>query len=295
MALILYSGGLDSLIMDTMAKSQGIPVQRVFFNIGQPNIVKELCAIERLIAGGMKIDVREIDWLQNAEAVTKEGSASGDIYIPGRNLVLATLGASIYLPDEVWLGALYGETHDSATDKNDRFREMTGETLSYVLSPFQPTGVKIRFPLAERMWNKLSAAHWALNNGLTPQQMVDSSSCLKADGGAHGKCGECIVCLRRWGLFTILQHTSGQQFPEHFITHPLKSEANQRVLISMLTKGYYERARCAEVLPALPIYANARGIGLVNLLYEIGVDPEQLTDTAEELLHPFWSVRSISA
>lgn len=284
--VILYSGGLDSLIMDTLAKHEGHEITRVFFNIGQPNLEKELRALEISTNAGRDVRRRNVDWLGLANGpMGKAGSASGNIYIPGRNLVLASLAACIYLPDEIWLGALHGETHAGATDKNYPFRNHATDILSYTLSPFKSDGVKLVYPLAERGWNKLDAARWALTEGgLSPKDLTDSSSCLNA--GEHWrKCGECVVCLRRWGLFTILGKELNVSFDETFDHHPLTCPDNRVALRQMLTGDYYDEARMAEVVPALPIYAEQCAVSVEWLITSmLGASLPELNDGARRML-----------
>lgn len=235
---ILFSGGLDSLIMKRWAevKYPNAEVVCVFYDIGQEYLEKELAALPDYVIQ------RKLDWLGGSSGESKEGSSSGNIYIPGRNLVLATNVACAFLPDQIWMGALLGETHDTATDKNWTFLSMASETLSYVLSPFKPSGVTVHFPLAEGGLNKLTATQWALENGVSKEAIVNSSSCLS---GEAGKCGHCVVCFRRWGIFKQLG------LHEDYNVHPLSVEANQKIIEEMRNGDYYDEHRKMEILPAL--------------------------------------------
>jgi 7-cyano-7-deazaguanine synthase in queuosine biosynthesis len=237
--VILYSGGLDSLIMKRYAevKHPDAEVLCVFYDIGQEYLEKEKAALPDFVIQ------RKLDWLgAGVSAQSKDGSTSGGIYIPGRNLVLATLVACADLPDQIWMGALLGETVPHGTDKNWEFIERTNETLAYVLSPFHPTGPKIHFPLAEAGFNKLTATAWALTNGVSEQEVLDSSSCLS---GESGKCGHCVVCFRRWGIFTQLG------LHEDYNVDPLSVPENQKIIYEMLYGDYYDENRKVEILPAL--------------------------------------------
>lgn len=211
----------------------------VFYDLGQEYNYKERAALPDFV------HQLNLDWLglDGDKPKAKDASSSGDIYIPGRNLVLASMIACKYLPDQVWLGALQGEVHDSATDKNWEFLQRTSDTLSYVLKPFLPSGVKISFPLAEAGFNKFTATKWALENGVSPNEITDSSSCLS---GEPGKCGKCVVCFRRWGIFTQLG------LHEDYNVHPLECEENEKVAAEMLYGTYYDNHRQQEIVPALP-------------------------------------------
>lgn len=239
--VILYSGGLDSYLMYRYACFLGSSdtVTNVWYDIGQPYNFKERQAIQAL---GLPVDIKQVDWLSESNRASgKEGSASGDIYIPGRNLVLASLAACQYTPDEVWLGALEGEIHDRATDKNFQFRDKTSELLSYVLSPFVPS-VRLSFPFAEQHWSKLDIVRLALSEwGVTKEELLVTSSCLS---GEHGNCGSCVVCLRRWGIFTQLG------LEELYNRDPLQTAELRTLVTAMLQGQHYDDTRKQEILGA---------------------------------------------
>jgi len=237
--LILYSGGLDSLIMKRYAEVNypDASVTCVFYNIGQAYAHKEIAALPDYVVQ------RELPWLDGAGTASKEGSASGDIYIPGRNMLLATAAACMYLPDEIWMGALQGEMHDNATDKNFAFLARMNDALGYVLSPFKKN-VRVRFPLAEAEMNKLRAVEWALAHGVSETTIKASSSCLS---GEDGNCGKCVVCLRRWGIFRQLGIPE-----EQYNVNPLYTQELHDLAHAMVEGDHYDEDRKSEILPALP-------------------------------------------
>ena len=167
--LILYSGGLDSKIMELYAKINhpNDEIKKVWFDIGQEYSEKEMKCLDS------DVDIRKIDYLKDFKCVGKEGNPCGNIMIPGRNAVLALLGASIYLPDEIWLGALCGETHKEATDKNYEFLEKFNTFVNYVLSPYTKKEIKLRFPLADAGFGKLDSVKWALENGYSDSLSIE--------------------------------------------------------------------------------------------------------------------------
>lgn len=240
---ILYSGGLDSLIMKRLVEVNfpDAEVRCLWFDIGQEYSEKEEAALPDFV------EKRKVDWLSDKEKlISKEDSKSGSIIIPGRNAVLATLAASITLPDEIWMGALLGETHKGSTDKNYTFLNHINEMLNYVHSPYKD-GIYVRFPLADMGFGKFEAVEWGLNNGITPETMLKTSSCLS---GEHGNCGKCVVCLRRWGIFDQFD------FGEEYNIHPLKHKPNIEIIKEML-KGeigqpcHYDLYRRREIMPTI--------------------------------------------
>lgn len=228
--LILYSGGLDSLIMDRFAKVNypEYNIKKVWFNIGQEYNYKEKRSLPN------DVEIRHVDW--NASGYIKDTvSKDGNIFIPGRNAVLIMLAASIYTPDQIWLGALQGETHKKATDKNWKFLKLINKCISYTYSPFK--NIEVHFPLAEYNLNKKTAVEWALNNGITQKQILNTSSCLSS---VDGHCGECVVCLRRWGIFGQLG------FKEPYIIEPLSTKFSIEYCLSLYEK---EKSRRDEIVP----------------------------------------------
>ncbi|MGZ4849781.1 MAG: 7-cyano-7-deazaguanine synthase [Candidatus Bathyarchaeia archaeon] len=241
---ILYSGGLDSLIMKRYAEVYypNAQIDLVWYNIGQEYNSKEYLALPS------SAKIRTVQWLDD-DTLTVEKENTQNIMIPGRNMALAVLAACQFLPDEIWLGALMGEVHEEATDKNWDFLFEVNNLLSYVLAPYGKNP-EVKFPLAEAGMGKLESVQWFLENGGTKEQVLNSSSCLS--GGVHKNCGQCIVCLRRWGIFYQLG------IEEEYEKHPVwnMSEPNKKMVCEML-KGelgeecHYDEYRRREIIPAL--------------------------------------------
>jgi 7-cyano-7-deazaguanine synthase in queuosine biosynthesis len=248
--VILYSGGLDSVIMDHYAREKhpDASITKVYFDLGHEYNWKEKMSLPE------DVIVHNMTWFQ-ARGHDKDGINSGSIFIPGRNLLFAVTAACKYLPDEIWLGSLQGEIHDHATDKNYKFRDETSDLLSYVLSPFLDN-VKIRFPLAEAGFGKLEATRWALQHGLS-HLVIKSSSCMDP---VYHACGKCVVCARRWGIFKRLQN-EGYTIPmDAFAFDPVWAEENRKMFCEMLSaelgmvESHYDQYRRAEIVPALKLY-----------------------------------------
>ena len=246
---ILYSGGLDSFIMKKLAESQGFETNLIHFDIGQGYSQKETDAINN---SGYDVEVRKVDWLRPQQELSgKQENNSGNIFIPGRNLVLATLAASITLSDEIWMGGLKGEDHAGATDKNRNFINKTNETWSYVYSPFD-TVPKLVFPLVDQMWGKFEAVQWLYENGhATKEEILSTSSCLS--DSKEKNCGHCVVCARRKYIFKQLG------FEEEYAQDPLTGKDNLNMIIEMLktpkdakdSDVHYDIWRRREIIPGL--------------------------------------------
>lgn len=252
--VILYSGGLDSLIMRRYAEVMhpSAKITLVYFDIGHGYNYKEIAQLPSDVV------VKKIDWLQGTTGIGKEGNAAGNVYIPGRNLMFVTAAACMYTPDEIWLGSLCGEEHREATDKNEMFRSLVNTTFQYVLSPYHiPT---VKFPFVEIGYGKLDVTEWALNHGITADQIVKSSSCMSSEPGA---CGECIVCARRWGIFSQLG------LVEEYRVHPLQSSAAKKHMAAVLADSgkHYDNHRKEEFL--YPVQIAYRTTDLETILRKL--------------------------
>lgn len=250
--VILYSGGLDSFIMKKLAEAKYPSLELILahFDIGQAYSNKESNAIKN---SGFDVDIRKVEWLSTGQKLEgKEGSNSGNIIIPGRNMILSSLAASIYSPDEVWMGGLKGEDHEQSTDKNQEFINRSNTLWSYVYSPFERVP-KLVFPLIDEMWGKFEAVEWVYKNGhATQEEILRTSSCLS---GEDGNCGHCVVCARRKYIFKQLG------FEEQYNQDPLTGENNLKMFIKMLETPidapddhslyHYDKWRRREIVPGL--------------------------------------------
>jgi len=250
--VILYSGGMDSLAMLELAKENHKDDEIVLchYDIGQPYAAKEMLSIKN---STKKVDIRKVDWIRDDSGVVakKSNPNAGRIFIPGRNLVLATMAASAYLPDEIWMGGLKGEDNPGATDKNKEFVDRTNETMAYVFRPFSPVP-KLVFPLVDKLWGKYNTAEYLFNK-VGPEAILKTSSCLS---DTEGNCGTCITCLKRNYMFKQLG------FEEKYEKHAMTDKNNVTMAIEMLKTdhddktAHYDKYRLQEIVPGLYIEYN---------------------------------------
>lgn len=240
---ILFSGGLDSAIMKRYAelKYPEATIDLLYVDLGHDYAYKELATLPE------STPIIKFDLPSAKNPQGKEGSNSGNIIIPGRNLLLAIIAACTNMPDEIWMGALMGEIHDGSTDKNIPFRNKLNDVLTYVFSPFEKQP-KLVFPFVDDNMGKLEITIWALQNGFSPTQLMETSSCLS---GESGRCGTCVVCARRWGIFKQLG------FEEKYNSHPVFSkDAPVDMYIEMMNGElgkicHYDKFRRDEIVPAV--------------------------------------------
>lgn len=246
--VILYSGGLDSYLMYRYAihthKSIQTQIQCVHFDIGQPNAHKEFAAMNKLGVPYTHFDITSPSL--KLDPVSKEGSASSSIFIPGRNAMFVQMAATTLYPmDEIWLGALEGETHDNATDKNETFCEHMNTLLDYVFSPF-PIVPKLVYPFynGNVSYSKADILQKAVVNwGVEESEILQTSSCLAKDADTINKpCGECVVCVRRWGIF------SDAGIKEEYVIDPWDSLKALGVMKATLENKSYPSSRYKEII-----------------------------------------------
>jgi queuosine biosynthesis protein QueC len=212
---ISYSGGMDSLILMhlflTSPEYANADLSCIYWSHGH----KQDAAEQHHLPG--PVEVRRCDWL-NLDVdggLHGKADANAPIYIPGRNLAFAVLTACQELPDELWIGALANEQHALSTDKNAFFCYTSSVTISHALSPFLPSGVRVRCPLAERGFDKGKAAQWAVDTGMPVEMLAKTWSCrCDHHPGTNPAlpCGNCDQCIRRFAIFTMLGKPDAERY-----------------------------------------------------------------------------------
>lgn len=177
-AALLYTGGMDSLMLATL-RPDAVPV---YVMIGSPYENAELDTMFELYQrGGPKPTILHGPQLQAPHA---------DGHIVHRNLALITTVAAGTGADEILLGAVKGE---ASPDKSARFLRATSRALS--ASEHRP--VRVHAPLKRR--TKTDAVVDYLIAGGSVRLLKSTRSCY--DPHAE-RCGRCQACFRRWVAFT---------------------------------------------------------------------------------------------
>lgn len=224
--VILYSSGLDSFIMKSLAQKTypEAEIVCIYYKHGADSEKQELKLLPEYV------DIRTIDWLNDrCRPVAKKTSPFvGPIYIPGRNMVFACLAASQELPDQIWMGTLYDECVPTATDKNEPFRQGVSDLISYVLSPFIDS-CDVVFPFVDRKWSKVDAVRWALDNGVPQKDILETVSCSFHDGEMG--CGVCFQCLKR----RLVMLNCGIDVVESY-TDPMTNDFGREVISGIVAK-----------------------------------------------------------
>jgi len=181
---VLFSGGLDSTVLATIAARAGRLAAAAFVDYGQPAVEQEREAAQRWCGrnGSRLVELRAA--FPAAAALANGVGASGPRVIPCRNLILIALAASS-APEigarEVWYGAS-GADQASYPDCRPEF----AAALSVVLA--LDGGVVVRAPLVGMLRSEVRALAVALQ-----VVIADTWSCYepRQDGT---QCGECDSC-----------------------------------------------------------------------------------------------------
>lgn len=241
---IMMSGGLDSFISYYFAKIEGYEPIPIWVDIGQPYKLKELNSLARFDFETKKI-VCNVLREEFGNLPTVESWI-----IPGRNLLFATIGAMF--GDKVWICALMGEQHEFAKehDKSLRFYKDTSRLLTYVFNIARPETV-VETPF--RSMNKTDIVAWALDHGITKEQLKSTSSCYD---GKKGNCGKCGTCFKRWLAF------KNNGIDETYESNPWENEYARRTSIDMDEASekndfsHYDLPRVIATMSALRMVVN---------------------------------------
>lgn len=185
-SVVLLSGGIDSATCLWMARALG-PVTALTVNYGQHaaeierRISISLCS--KIKASHRHLEIQEVSSL-SMSAITGSGDAgiAANAVVPGRNAVLASLGAALASKleaDAVWIGC-------NKTDA-DNFPDCSNEFLS-ALSKSLEVGysVQLRYPLVGS--TKTEVVRKAFDLGVP---VGATSSCYY--GTSCGKCSACKI------------------------------------------------------------------------------------------------------
>lgn len=200
--VICYSGGLDSLLMKKYAEFNypDSKITTLFIDHGQEAVEQEMKALPE------HVQIKKMDWLgEDIKPVAKKSMPlAGPIYIPGRNMVFAAMAAAFYCPNEIWMGVLFDEDNERATDKNTEFRQKMSATLGHVMSPFVED-CKLVFPFAQMGMTKFDAIAYCFAKGLvTKEELLATTSCWHNTGKPCGKCLQCVkraLIFRNFGIY----------------------------------------------------------------------------------------------
>ncbi len=204
-AVVLLSGGLDSAVMTGMALRNGAEVWPLFVRQGLIWERGELAATRNFLAGLKKsfprqlrpLSVSRMDapknfsarWAVDADVEPPDVTAPDEtVYLPGRNLALLTVAASLARAvgvGRLQLGILAGNPFPDAKMAFFRAFENAAERA-------MEWRVRVETPLARMRKTEVLIR----GEGLKLERTL---SCIRPVGRIH--CGACAKCAERWNAF----------------------------------------------------------------------------------------------
>lgn len=241
--VILMSGGMDSYVAYHYAvKEKSYDPEEILalhFEIGQPYAHKEREAMETF---DFPIKTINIDLIRE-EFDNVPSHEHGSQVIPGRNMIFATIAGSF--GKRIWLTALKGERHQFMKDKSKKFyRDMT-DLMTYVFSDSREETI-LETPFSHM--TKSDVINWALDNGLTVDDLRDTSTCYHEE---YDKCGICSTCVKRWIAFYNNDITEDYENPPYLSDYA--KEYRQKLIEAKEKEDYshYCKERIETDLPVL--------------------------------------------
>ena len=224
--VIMYSGGLDSLIAYHYANSKKLSPLCLHLNMGQPYAEKELASINRKSEWHPPVCVLSITDLYPLISTRLTNQI-----IPSRNVLLAVIGSM--LAPRVWINALDGEQNGKEHDKSPKFYDDASSLLTFTNDFFQPTSV-IESPFT--CMSKGEVIKWALAYGIPTDVLINTSSCYD---DTEMKCGKCLTCVKRYLAF--LENDIDEP---GYLVDPLKTDyfhELSREIPAAIERGDYSR------------------------------------------------------
>lgn len=170
--VLLYSGGMDSWIIDKLYK----PDVKLFIDVKTPSSIEERKRLPK------DVIIKDFDL---SEYEVKKGSH----LLPLRNLILAELGS--FYGDEICIGSIGGSVH---YDNNEKFRKDTEDLLNYLYSENNTKKIKIVLPYMNTTKEELIKMYKEQGGNLE-EAFNSSFSCYEPVDGKE--CGKCISCKQK--------------------------------------------------------------------------------------------------
>jgi 7-cyano-7-deazaguanine synthase len=204
-AIVLLSGGMDSLVSTAIAKRDGYDVAALHLNYGQRTEARELQSYERItahyhITEKLVVDVTHLSRIGGSSLTdTKIDVSSADLnnphiptsYVPFRNaniLAIAVSWAEVIHAEKIFIGAVE-EDSSGYPDCRAEFYEAFNTMIKLGTKP--TTHIKIITPV-------ITLKKWEIIDlGMKLEAPFEYSwSCYKENEVACGVCDSCALRLR---------------------------------------------------------------------------------------------------
>ena len=213
--VLLYSGGMDSLIIDHLLKPD------VLLNISMNSAYDER---ER-----ESFPDKEIVFLDNV--INLRQYERDDAIIPNRNAHLVLLAS--HYGETIWLGSVHG---DRSFDKDEAFYGHMETLLNHMWQEQHWTEERnftISSPFKDR--TKTDLVDEYLLKGGTAEELLQSYSCYE---GEEKHCGHCKACFRKW---VALENNAIITSDGYFKENPWDAPWLDEVLLQIFNGGYRGR------------------------------------------------------
>lgn len=182
--VVLLSGGLDSVVLATVARQAGDLAAAVFVDYGQPAVEQERRA-SALWCGRNKTRLVALAGAVPAVGVLAAGvGAAGPRVVPCRNLILLSLAAGVAAElgaSEIWYGATAGD-QAAYPDCRPEFAAALSDVLGLEV------GISVHMPLSGMRRSDVLALARALDIDVS-----ETWSCYQPTAGGQ-PCGACNSC-----------------------------------------------------------------------------------------------------
>lgn len=215
-ALVVLSGGQDSVTCLGIAMSEGYHIHCISFEYGQKHAVELECA--RKVCDEFGASLRIVDLSFLAQLVTSALTSDGDVnqpheyktdlpasFVPNRNALFLTV-AHAYA-QEVGADVIYTGVCQTDYSGYPDCREQFIKALQFTLNLGAEASIEIKTPLMY----KTKAETFALAQvcGMLEVVIEDTHTCYNGDrehrhpwGYGCGECGACKLRAKGWGEFT---------------------------------------------------------------------------------------------
>lgn len=193
--VLLYSGGMDSWLIDHIIKPDVILFVRIHTANNEMEYQKLLELLDKGKVKANKLKVVDYD-------LSEYERPSQNYYLPLRNLHFVTLAA--HYGNEIYLGATGSSTH---YDKNMIFAEKSADIISYLLSETNEGPVTIKLPFKDT--TKTELLKQFIDNGGSIEDAYESTvSCYTPIDDKP--CMSCTSCMSKFAAF----YNNGYKFDD---------------------------------------------------------------------------------
>lgn len=204
-AVVLLSGGLDSLVTLALALHKGKEVYPLGFYYGQ-RATRELRYAVLQVAHYQNVYPELIHDIKHMSIVMsdviscdmtnhRDGAEIKDPYVPNRNAIMCSLGAA-YAESigaaELWMGLITADEENEVSIALEDASEEFVLRMNYLLELSMRDPVKLVAPLVKMKKHEVITLGRKMK---APMSM--SWSCYQPEDGTHSPCGKCSACVDR--------------------------------------------------------------------------------------------------